>query len=208
MNFKSLSLSAMLAGTATAIVVVAPAQAASISGETLGFVGDAELVDSDVAIGGLSQLNFFEFGSSGSGIEAIIGRTSSGVFGAAGSGFSVGDLALKKTGTDTWELSGGAVGNWLSGLDNGLNFELNTFNLKKINSFFAADIEGIFRPANLDGTGGFTSQGELEFDGTTFSANITAGEEIPTPALLPGLVGMGVAALRRRKSEEGETAEA
>jgi hypothetical protein len=31
---------------------------------------------------------------------------------------------------------------------------------------------------------------------------------IPTPALLPGLIGMGVAALRKRGQEEGESAEA
>ncbi len=33
-------------------------------------------------------------------------------------------------------------------------------------------------------------------------------EAIPTPALLPGLIGMGVAALRKRGQEEGESAEA
>lgn len=32
------------------------------------------------------------------------------------------------------------------------------------------------------------------------------GEPIPTPALLPGLVGLGVAALRKRKQEESESA--
>ena len=31
-------------------------------------------------------------------------------------------------------------------------------------------------------------------------------ESIPTPALLPGLIGMGVAALRKRKQEESESA--
>jgi len=33
-------------------------------------------------------------------------------------------------------------------------------------------------------------------------------EPIPTPALLPGLIGMGAAALRKRKGEGDESAEA
>lgn len=32
--------------------------------------------------------------------------------------------------------------------------------------------------------------------------NMPNGEQVPTPALLPGLIGMGVAALRKRKGEE------
>jgi len=37
---------------------------------------------------------------------------------------------------------------------------------------------------------------------------IPPSEPIPTPALLPGLIGMGVAALRKRNQEEGDSAEA
>jgi hypothetical protein len=48
-----------------------------------------------------------------------------------------------------------------------------------------------------------TSQrfGEVKFNSFTFDNEPTA---IPTPALLPGLLGMGIAAWRKRKNEEPE----
>ncbi|MBD2081294.1 PTPA-CTERM sorting domain-containing protein [Leptolyngbya sp. FACHB-17] len=58
------------------------------------------------------------------------------------------------------------------------------------------------------GTGSITSQGNANAPGfASFSGSITA---VPTPALLPSLIGFGVAALRKRKGEavtEVETAE-
>lgn len=76
--------------------------------------------------------------------------------------------------------------------------------------------------ANL--TGGFVSGGTftpIKDESFTFAAKISnpgfsnefvdiaiGAQAVPTPALLPGLVGMGVAALRKRKSEELESAEA
>lgn len=208
-------------GTAAAIVVVAPAQAASISGETLGLGGTARLESPSVAIGSNSRLNFSSFSDTTLGTIGIP-FGSGNIFGAAGTAITVQDLDLKKTGTDTWELASmTSIVDWLTGMDNSVSFDLVSFNLERTISLvtgttaFEADIAGIFRPSNLDGTGGFTAQGRLAFkpgvsspSGSTFSADITAGEEIPTPALLPGLVGMGVAALRKRKSEEEETVEA
>lgn len=38
-------------------------------------------------------------------------------------------------------------------------------------------------------------------DDTAFKASFTSSAAIPTPALLPGLIGMGVATLRKRKGE-------
>ncbi|HEY9698661.1 MAG TPA: PTPA-CTERM sorting domain-containing protein [Trichocoleus sp.] len=60
--------------------------------------------------------------------------------------------------------------------------------------------------------GGF-SAGETMRGGTLISSNFSldlTATAVPTPALLPGLLGMGVAALRRRKNEEtqAETVEA
>jgi hypothetical protein len=39
-----------------------------------------------------------------------------------------------------------------------------------------------------------------------FLSGVTV-ETIPTPALLPGLIGMGLAALRKRKGEQAEQPE-
>jgi len=47
-----------------------------------------------------------------------------------------------------------------------------------------------------------SSRAALESDNHAFSTNV------PTPALLPGLIGMGVAALRKRKNEAAEQADA
>lgn len=48
---------------------------------------------------------------------------------------------------------------------------------------------------------------EVESDGGGLGRTVT-GRAVPTPALLPGLIGMGIAALRKRNQEEGDSAEA
>ena len=49
-------------------------------------------------------------------------------------------------------------------------------------------------------------QSGLAFDGATIAGTpITPSEPIPTPALLPGLIGMGVAVLRKRGNEDEVT---
>ncbi len=213
MNLKSIGLSAMLAGTATAMAVVAPAQAATISGETLGLGGKVRLETPGVAVGGTSRLNFSDFSDATLGTIGIPFGAGN-VFGGVGTPITVKDFDLEKTSATTWALTSGSVTNWLTGMDNSVKFTLDTFDLGEVTApgggtDFVADITGVFRPSNLDGTGGFSAQGNFEFtDGSTFSADITAGEEIPTPALLPGLIGMGVAALRKRGSAEEETVEA
>ncbi len=45
-------------------------------------------------------------------------------------------------------------------------------------------------------------------NGSSKLSGTTSATAVPTPALLPGLIGMGVAAMRKRKGEAEETAEA
>lgn len=45
-------------------------------------------------------------------------------------------------------------------------------------------------------------------EGSSKLSGTVSATAVPTPALLPGLIGMGVAALRKRKGEAEETAEA
>lgn len=81
---------------------------------------------------------------------------------------------------------------------------LNTFNLSSIagvnnNADFAFRIVSAFAPNTLGyaGTGGtYATDGSWRFDMVTVNA-----DAIPTPAMLPGLVGMGLGLLRKRKSE-------
>jgi hypothetical protein len=44
----------------------------------------------------------------------------------------------------------------------------------------------------------------LEGRDLVFKASFSAPTSIPTPALLPGLIGMGIAALRKRKGDQSE----
>lgn len=202
-----LGLSAAAAFSAVA-VLEAPVQAATIEGKTLSFGGSARLVDS--SIGGIATLDFAEnpsgFGTPGGTASNF--STSTAAFGPFFSTFSISDLDLEKTSANTWVLSGGPV-SWLTGLSSGIGFTLEAFDLAQNTSSgtFEAAISGFFTPSSLNGSGDLTSQaGLLTFDvGSAFSADITA---IPTPALLPGLVGLGVAAFRKRNGQDSSQQDA
>jgi hypothetical protein len=105
------------------------------------------------------------------------------------------------------------VSSWISGVDiynnpsnllsgtNQVVFDLTSF--LYTTSTGDASFAGIFRNLStgqqIGATGQFTSQ--LDVTGTnpsSYSITITA---VPTPALLPGLVGFGIAAFRKRKSQ-------
>jgi hypothetical protein len=202
MNTRALGLGLGAAAVFSAVAALeAPVQAATIEGKTLSFAGAAQLIDTSV--GGIATLDFAEspdgFGTpSGTASNVSTGTTAFGTFFST---FSINNLQLEKTSATTWSLSGGPVV-WLSGLADGIGFTLDAFDLtQNASNSFEAIISGFFTPSNLAGDGGLTAQGGLTLDGTSFSADITA---IPTPALLPGLLGLGVAALRKRKQEGSE----
>jgi len=192
MNMTVFGVVAATATVATTALTAMPAQALSLSG-TLNFTGE-------VVIDGTSDDFSADF------INAVVsGVTSSGDFaGASGAGIS--DFSIFGG-----ELSPDPVDPFLSGivLASGdiVDFVLTGF--EGDTGFFvgapggAGDIavlEGFF--VNGDTTvaaGSLTTQLASSPTGTTYSSSLTA-VEIPTPALLPGLVGMGVAALRKRKA--------
>ncbi|WP_206603136.1 PTPA-CTERM sorting domain-containing protein [Leptolyngbya ohadii] len=60
---------------------------------------------------------------------------------------------------------------------------------------FGVSFSGIARSVDFGGVANF-----IAFDDITLGSE-TPGTQIPTPALLPGLVGMGIAAYRKRKGE-------
>jgi hypothetical protein len=80
-------------------------------------------------------------------------------------------------------------------------FNLDTFTVTSAaNQPFAANFTGFFNVQGFDLTPGIGQLTAQNLSGTTsYSLSITA---VPTPALLPGLLGLGVAALRKRKSEQ------
>lgn len=71
---------------------------------------------------------------------------------------------------------------------------------------FQANVIGIFNPTGQGNASSDLFQFKLKASANTGTIELTP---IPTPAVLPGLIGMGVAALRKKsKSEEAELAEA
>jgi hypothetical protein len=206
MNFKKIGLGlAATAAMATGVMVTgAPADAAIVkAGDVLNFGGSAQLGSETDSF---TTLTFADN-------EAVVTKPSSSVFGVAAppfkdaTAFTIGNLSLERTSATTWKLVPTSVPNWLTGLANNVQYTLESFNLTKTGNIFSANYTGFFTPptSGTPGLGGLTSQGSFSItDGSSFSSTITA---VPTPALLPGLLGIGAAALRKKR-KEGEAEEA
>lgn len=213
MNFKSFGLKAVALAAvvaASAISAASSAQAATIRpGDTIdisnqpGFgvlVLGTELTGSSPVVTGLDFAD-------GPGVGQIK------VTGGTG-GFVpyVGNVGTIKNLAFVGGVSG-FVDNFLS-IDPDLFFDLlsATITVGAINSagFRPVDVEMFGEFTNSEGSilsqGLLTAQLRLANPDQRRSYSISA-EAVPTPALLPGLMAMGVAALRKRKGEEEETLE-
>jgi len=204
MNLKSIVTGAAIAATLVAgcVATTAPAHAGNLE-----FGGTARVKQANVAIGANSIFDFsgFDVGplvGTGTG-TVLVG--SDPIFGVAGSLITLKDFQIQKTSATTWTLLA-PVNDFITGLASG-TYTLNTFNLTRGSvgplTVFAADYTGVFNN-NLPGGIGTLVSGNLALNnGNGFSSTVT-GPPIPTPALLPGLMGLGVAALRKRKGEGSE----
>jgi hypothetical protein len=209
MNLKKLAVGAAIAASVVggSVAATAPAEAA-----VFNFTTSARLKNAGVAIGGNSQLDFITLPSTYTGTFAstTLGNGTGRVdfptysdFANLGETFTLKDLSLKRIGTNAWELATTPIANFISGLSTGVTFRLDTFGLTRSGNLFTANYTGYFSnfPDGI-GTGFFTTQGIAASDGrgSSFSSDIN----VPTPALLPALLGMGAAALRKRKGEAAE----
>ena len=202
MNLKSVGFGAAIAATVSvgAISTATPANALTVQpGDVLNFNASSSLTD--VGIGSIAQLQF-------AGNEAVVTTPSAPVFGvaappfASAQTFTIGNLNLRRTAANTWQLEGGTVPNWLTGLANGVQYTLESMTLNQVGGDLLGSYAGFFTPpvSGVPGFGSLTTQGNFTI-GSSFSSTVTA---VPTPALLPGLLGFGVAAFRRRKGEATE----
>lgn len=155
---------------------------------------------------------FIDFGAdNGDGDTATIGTTSlntaafalsDGSFGGI-TGGSIKDL---KIGTS---FPAGGITEFLTLIDaNGIvTFDLFELIAQDFNNgTFEANVRGIFNPTGQGNAFRDTFQFRLTSKFNTATIELTP---IPTPAVLPGLIGMGIAALRKKgKFEEAELAEA
>ena len=216
MNFKSIGFKAAIA---TAVVAgsamsMAPAQAGAISG-SVTFGGQNEL--KSVKGNTISDFSTIVFNDGILKISAGTGSFSSFVGGTA-------TFLSKTIQTNQTNLN-----NFITfKTANADPSKIITFNLTAFLDSAYTEIGSELNPKKPkpDNNGqfqsrvsGFLNPGSKEVDNTNspfnaFKFNNSGGDltnvtsitlaTIPTPALLPGLIGMGVAALRKRKSEESE----
>jgi hypothetical protein len=215
MNFQSFGVTfgmkvaivAIVGSGLSAIAPMSSAQAAAITaGQTITFNGDARLLNENDAI---ATLDFLPNYSSSPDGQARAGSTSDI---GANSQFQIQDLNLTKIATG-WQYLNAAGLDWFNLA--GVTYKLTSFDLwKTASGGFEAAIDGMFSPGNLvTDNGAFSSQKRFAtFKGTTFSAELTAGSgrsggvddgtltPVPTPALLPGLIGLGATIVRKRRT--------
>ncbi|PSB22011.1 hypothetical protein C7B65_00935 [Phormidesmis priestleyi ULC007] len=176
-----------------ATVSASPAQALSITpGSVLSISGNVQANPNNTAP------TQFEFSSvAGNLLKTTIGASSNGSFaGLGGTEPSIQNLTLSALGGNLF--SSAPVTNFITNIGGGISFDLTKFIYN--NSTSSATFEGFFRSGadSIAAKGGlFTSQ-LTNFNPATYSASIVA---IPTPALLPGLIGLGMGMLRKRKKE-------
>ena len=216
---STLILKGLFAGVIAAgsLIISTPANAISVmDGDRLGFGGGSRFNTTS------GYLDFFDEDAPGNGFGTSGGSgnvlsPSAAIFGRSGSSLSIQDIMLNfNMDTNAWEL-GSTVPDFLT-LANGVRFRLDTFVLAldkkgttaRRDDDWLATFTGRFfdtEGGELPGIGEFDPLHDISFTdspgGSFYSAEATA---VPTPALLPGIIGMGVAAFRKRK-QTGEAEE-
>ena len=198
MNFKTplLGVAAAAIALSAATVSVSPAQAFTITpGSILNIGGVVEATPSNAAP---TQFLFTApFPGGGPGKTVIFGSpASTGSFAGLGGFSPIQNLTLTPLGGGLF--SSVAVPNFITNIGAGISFDLTKFIYDNIE--LKADFEGIFRSGtdSIAAKGGlFTTQLNIS-NPASYSGTIVA---VPTPALLPGLIGLGMGMLRKRKKE-------
>lgn len=196
MNFKKIGLAAASAATVVAgsLAATAPAEAINLS-----FSGNGRFLS------GPPRVDFFNGVTSGFPADgtATVGANTNSFLADGGDTLTIKDLNLVSTGSNTWSLSG-PVDSFLSGFKGGRVFNLTQFDLTRDGDDSFAVIAGVLNPAAGSGLAGTltTQRAFFQARGSTYSVQF-----VPTPALIPALMGMGAAAFRKRKREEEQAQE-
>jgi hypothetical protein len=201
MNFNAFGIKATMTAAVVAGVMTIgsmSAQAALVTGDLVSFTGDVRLVSPTntllTAADTTALLDFLPNATGSSDGQARMGVTSSL---APTAQFQIKDLTLTKVGA-FWQYINPLGFDWFSA--GGSTYKLTSF---KLDAFYDAAIEGVFTPDNLPSVDGlFTSQPRMAtLRGTVFSSDfeVGKGQPIPTPALLPGLIGLGATIVRKKR---------
>lgn len=206
MKFKSIGIKAVVLATAViggAVITAAPSQAASITDG-----GTIEIIPTLKS----NALVKFDQNKKITGLN-FVGKNAGKIqVSDATGGFAtyIGDTGFIKNLVFSNGVSG-SKDNFLSiGAD--LFFDLSSAVASFSGTAADFDFLGTYNNSmgEILGSGTLTTQVKFVNGVDTPSSFSISGETapVPTPALLPGLVGMGVAALRKRKSEEEAVEEA
>lgn len=208
MNFKKigLSLAAAVAVTAGTAVVEAPAQAASLApgGFSLQAVGNPTVTQIGTGIGSTDKLNF-------SALNFNITQTTNALLGLteAAGGIKVSEpltLTSLETLANAESFSNAAVTSFITGLRLGADdviFDLDSSNgllsfTRVNNNYTGTSLSGVLRKAAGGAAIAEATIASLKLSGGLTNIQV---ETIPTPALLPGLIGLGLGVVRKRKLE-------
>ena len=205
MNLKlfALSLVAATGIVSGSFLASAPAEAITIGGGSILDLGGRARFSKTTGI-----LDFKTGGASGTYGTPIGNATLvsfSDVFGAEGSSAELKDLTLADNGPNRWKLND-SVSQFIS-LSNGIKFRLDSFDLALTNSEWLASLTGEFDEgvdSVIGGFGSFDPNKDADFTKNIGSVYSLEVEAVPTPALLPGLIGIGLTALRKRSKSEVE----
>jgi hypothetical protein len=212
MKFKHITLGCVV--VAASAVMTTPAHAAILTGSTLELANNngSGLIKTDPF--NSTGIKFDFFGARTPGTTPALGNQGLRTTAASGSflGTNAGpitriaDLVLAGSFNPN-KFTAGPVTDFLRGIDatgtSNLRFDLANFRYDKgtgIGKFSGTFSDGV------KGLGTFTlgsaiTSPETGPDDFEYSLNVTA---VPTPALLPGLLGLGMAALRKRKGQGAE----
>lgn len=193
MNLKVIGLSAVAvaATVAGSTLAVSPAQAAGLSGQ-LDFVWLADASP--------NSIDFYTFAKTADDARGDIGD----ILSINGTGsFAPLDLGAGVVKDLTTIPISNPISKWLDFAGDKFDFTLTSFvNTSSLQYKF----KGFFADGTL-ASGDLTTQ--IGGAGVkSYSATITAsGVQVPTPALLPGLLGLGLGVVRKRKAEAKAEAE-
>jgi hypothetical protein len=202
--FFAVSTTLVLSAVAGVAAFSSPAQAFTLTGDnTLALSGRARF---DTASG---LLDFRQDPGQIYGTptgKAIVTTSSSGRFAALlGQLATLTDITLANQGGNVWEYTGPTLANFIT-VDT-IGFSLSVFRLvKNPGNDWLATVEGQFQDTGKPAFGEFDPLQDNSFaiatgNGSSYSFDI---EEVPTPALLPGFIGLGVLALRRKNDKSAE----
>ena len=182
-----------------ATISASPAQALTITpGSVLNIGGVVQANPNNAApTEFVFDAPFPQFGG-GPGKTVIYKKGSTGSFAGLDRFASIQNLTLTQLTPGGHLFSSGSVTNFITNIKAGISFDLTKFIYD--NSKSSATFEGVFRSGtdSIFAKGGLFTTQLTQKNPTTYSASIAA---IPTPALLPGLIGLGMGVLRKRKKE-------